>query len=66
MKLTLILQYSSIWLKSNRMKGKEANFLAKAHILRMYSVSIRDSGEISTGNAAVGMRCPGRNECQTL
>lgn len=37
------------------MKGKEANFLAKAHILSMYSVNIRDSGETSTGNAAVGM-----------
>lgn len=46
MKLPLILQYNSIWLKSNRMKGKEANFLAKAHILSMYIVNIRDSGEI--------------------
>lgn len=62
----MILRCNSNRAKSRRWKGEEANFLAKTHVLKMYSVNIRGYGDISTDDAAVGMRCTGRNKCQTL
>ena len=66
MKLPLILQCNSNRLKSRKRKGKETNFLVKTHVLNMHNVNIRDYEEISTGDAAVGMRCTGRKKCQIL
>ena len=57
MKLRSILQCNSYPQTYQRRKGEEANFLAKPHVLNMYSIHIRDCGEISTDDAAVGMRC---------